>query len=73
MSLSHYQAESEIFRRGQCQQDEEEADFEEYQRRMRAAAKAKQNRRPEQPQATAPKPAVPSSVQTLLENEHESA
>ena len=74
MSALHaMQAESEIFRRGECQNnDEEEADFEEYQRRMRAAAKSKAPpvRKPQK--AAAPRePEASSSVRTTLENEHE--
>ena len=70
------QAESEIFRRGQCQaaQDEEEADYEEYQRRMRAAAKAKAPPVRRSEKATTPQPACepePGSTQEQLEKEHE--
>ena len=67
------QAESEIFRGANCQAavEEEEADYEEYQRKMRAAARAKA------PPARSRKPPPPSepasnsmSTQELLEKEH---
>ena len=78
MSLHGLQAESEIFRRAQCQEMEEEADYEEYQRRMRAAAKAKAGKtlappvpRPPLRGASAPAPQPKTSVQAVLEGEHQ--
>ena len=71
-ALHGLQAESEIFRRGTCEQDDEEADFEEYQRRMRAAAKAKApppRSRPK-PQTPPVEPPAPTSTREVLESEH---
>ena len=73
-SLHGLQAESEIFRRAQCQEMEEEADYEEYQRRMRAAAKSKAppprsrvSSKRQEPAAAA----ISHSVQEVLEGEHQ--
>ena len=72
------QAESELFR-GQCQNDDEEEAFEEYQRKMRQAARDRQHsarRRAPQPAATTSRasanPPISTSVQEQLEREHAS-
>ena len=64
------QAESEIFRRGQCYDEDEEA-YEEFKRRERRerANKKKPPGRPTQPTLFST-PATPSTVQSLLEAEH---
>ena len=68
------QAESEIFRRGTCQEAEEEEAYEEYQRRMRQKAKAKQvSKTGIKPAEKRPPPQQPppTTVQSILEKEHE--
>ena len=71
-ALHGFQAESELFRRGECERDEEEEAYKDYQRRLRAAAKSKAHSQrsrglpgppPREPQAAA-------STQQILENEH---
>ena len=72
MSALHgMQAESEIFRAGDCSRaaEEEEEDYEEYKRKMRAAAKAKAP--PRQQRAKQPQEPQAASTQMALENEHE--
>jgi len=68
------QAESEIFRRGTCgEDDDDEEAYREYQRRQRMEKKAQQ--KPTRPPAEvpqAPKQALaPTPVETLLAKEHD--
>lgn len=69
------QAESEIFRRGTCQEAEEEEAYEEYQKKMRQKAKetakgAKTGIKPAEKRPPPQQP-PPTSVQSILEKEHD--
>ena len=76
MSVLHgMQAESELFRNGDCQSVQEEEDYEEYQRKMRALAKAKappprRNNNSHKPAASSTHEPQPRSTQATLEDEH---
>jgi hypothetical protein len=75
VEMHSLQAESEIFRRGTCQEAEEEEAYEEYQKKMRQKAKekakgAKTGIKPAEKRPPPQQP-PPTNVQSILEKEHD--